>query len=491
MISIQNLRIRGRRPWVVALLACSLAACDDLLEVDLPASLTDDALNNPASARTLVNSFISHFEQQYNEHVWETFGREDGGEVQLSSGGTDSGYFTYGVSSGRFGGMAEARRYAYHLHDKLEQDWTAAQVPERARYLALSSIYAGAALGFMGSTLCEITVDAGELLTADAALTLADEWLTKALSEISGAGADFAVPYGISTSARNMAYGLRAQVRWMKGDNTGALADATQIPRGFFAYVTREATPSRRNKPYYSGTAIKYQELFDVIDFWQGLPNPLTGQAWPNPIPFTGYRNLGILPDGRAVREDGLPIRTAGSYRTAVEDNAVADGRVKSLRAFVQGLAGEQSYVPARYGTEGDDIPLVSWKEMVLIRAEIEGGQRAIDLVNELRTADNLPRVTYAEPGNAQQIRYMIVEERRRSLYLEARYFQTKLKNPDVLWFPRANGKSPRKGNSYQGGVRWLMPNAEYQRNTNLSMEARATGCAQHQRPVNIDAAGF
>jgi len=31
-----------------------------------------------------------------------------------------------------------------------------------------------------------------------------------------------------------------------------------------------------------------------------------TGAAWPNPIPFSGYRHLGILPDGRATRDEDL-----------------------------------------------------------------------------------------------------------------------------------------------------------------------------------------
>ena len=87
---------------------------------------------------------------------------------------------------------------------------------------------------------------------------------------------------------------------------------------------------------------------------------------------------------------------------------------------------------------------------MLLIRAEAAGGQGAIDLVNELRAADNLPRVTYLAGATAtpQQIRYMIIEERRRALFLEGRYFYTKLKNLDLLWFPRSAGQSPDGGNA-------------------------------------------
>ena len=131
---------------------------------------------------------------------------------------------------------------------------------------------------------------------------------------------------------------------------------------------------------------------------------------------------------------------------------------------------------------------MVNWKDMWLIRAELEGGQRAIDLVNEVRAADALPSVTYADPANAKQIRYMVIEERRRALFLEGRFFSTKLENLDLLWFPRAEGRNPnRNGSVYSGGVRLLMPGDEYTLNPNLGLAKRGTGCAQHERPVNIN----
>jgi hypothetical protein len=339
----------------------------------------------------------------------------------------------------------------------------------------------------MGSALCESAIGGGELLTSDQTLALADEWLTKALTEIQATGGDFPVPYGIATSARTMTLGLRAQVRWMKGDNAGAAADAALVPNGFRAFATREATPARLNKPYNSGTENRYHELYDVIDFWKGLPNPATGQSWPAQIPFTGYRSLGILPNGRAVRDDGLPIRTAGPYRTAEESTAVPDTRVRTVVQQLNG-ASYATQMNARYGSQGDDIPIVNWKEMILIRAEAAGGQTAIDLVNQIRLADNLPRVTYLTgAATPLQIRQMIIEERRRALWLEARFFYTKLKNLDILWFPRSSGQSPAKGNQFRGGIRFIMPDTEFQFNKNLNLGQRATGCAAGQRPINID----
>ena len=119
----------------------------------------------------------------------------------------------------------------------------------------------------------------------------------------------------------------------MKGDKTGALADAALVPQGFRAFVTREATPGRRNRPYNAGTGTAIVELYDVIDWWKGAAEPGDGPGVAGPIPFTGYRNLGILPDGRAVRDDGFPIRTAGTYRTPEESTAVPDTRVQTRRS--------------------------------------------------------------------------------------------------------------------------------------------------------------
>lgn len=461
-----------------------LGACSDVLEVDLPAQLTDEALTDPAGAQTQVNTIITHFQNTYNDYVWEIHGREDGGEVYLCSGGTDCGHFQYNYEF-RFLDFMTARSFAAGLHDKLESEWTADQVSNRARYLAIASLYEGAVFSLMGSTMCEMAVDGGSLMTPAETLGMAEDRLTRALGEIGSAG-DFEMPFGIASSAQAMAYGLRAQVRWMAGDGSGALADAQQVPQGFAAYVTRDGgDPVRRNKPFYAGTFIHYGELYDVIDWWEGPANPVTGQPWPDVIPFTGYLNLGILPDGRAIRDDGIPIRTAGEHRMMGEDAAVPDTRVQHMEAEIQGV-GVESFVNAKYDEEGADIPLVNWKEMVLIRAEVEGGQRAIDLVNELRAADGLPLVTYANPGDAEEIRYMIIEERRRALFLEARYFMTKLQNPDLLWFPRDVGATLRGGHQLQGGVRFLMPENEFHLNENVTIADRGTLCDPATRPVNF-----
>jgi hypothetical protein len=403
----------------------------------------------------------------------------------------------------------QARLFASNLHEKLDKSWTTAQVPLRARYLAISSMYEGAVYAWMGATLCEGAVNGGKMLTQAEMYALADQTLTRAITEIGAAGGDFAMPFGIATSALQMTYGFRAQNRWMSGDLAGAKADAERVPNRFYAYMTRENTATRRNLNFYNGPSARFASLQGVVDWWQSAtfqPNPANGQRWPTVIPFTGYTDLGILPDGRAVRDDGLPIRLAGpagipalaeKYRQPGEDAAVADTRVP----WITGIVGGKStitFIATKWpncavsvcgnfggGTgEAAYIPLVNWKEMMLIRAEAEGGQGAIDRVNEIRTADGLPRVTYLAATNTQGIRRMIIEERRRTLFQEGRYYYTKLKNLDLLWFPRLQGRMPTAGTAYQGGVRMAMPDTEYQLNANIAdLNKRGSGCDAASRP--------
>ena len=397
-----SLSPRGRSVAQAAMtfgLALALSGCQDMLDVTLPAQLTGDALDEPVSAGTQINTMIVLYENSMSDFMYTIHGHEDAGEVVFMSPSIGSGVFGYtatvpdftattptsgGAISGTPTGMLGARLYAKNLHAKLDKTWTTAQVPLRARYMAEASLYEGAVYGWMAATLCEGAVDGGKLMSQADMYKLADETLTRALTEIQSAG-DFAMPFGISTSALNMAYGLRAQNRWMSGDLAGAKADAEKVtgttatPTKFFAYITREATATRRNLPYYNGPEAKFAAMQGVVDWWKGSlrqPNPATGKLWPDIIPFTGYQELGILPDGRAVRDDGLPIRLATknaqlpqNYRTPIEDTAVPDTRVPASIGTIGGFSTPQ-YVATKFTSEQQFIPVVNWKEMMLIRAE-------------------------------------------------------------------------------------------------------------------------
>src|SRR5262249_700975 len=62
-------------------LALTVSACTDSLNVDLPADLTSDALNDPVGAASQINSVIVLFENSMAEFKWIISGHEDTGEI--------------------------------------------------------------------------------------------------------------------------------------------------------------------------------------------------------------------------------------------------------------------------------------------------------------------------------------------------------------------------------------------------------------------------
>ena len=169
------------------------------------------------------------------------------------------------------------------------------------------ALYSAAVLDIFGEHWCEMALDAGPLMTEDETLAEGEMWIATALGHINNQpGGDFVIANGVATSAKAMAYGLRARMRWARNDGAGALADALLVPMGFTAFVIRETALQRRNKQNAMQDTNLMVLYDDVHTHWAGGPNPENGQAWPNPLPFTGYTDLGILPDGRAVWDTGL-----------------------------------------------------------------------------------------------------------------------------------------------------------------------------------------
>jgi hypothetical protein len=129
---------------------------------------------------------------------------------------------------------------------------------------------------------------------------------------------------------------------------------------------------------------------------------------------------------------------------------------------------------------------------MRLIRAEAAYGtspSTAVDHINAIRTAAALPLVQGAYrtlvESDADRFDDLIIEERRRALWLEARFWSTKIQKNEKLWFPRRLGEWVNVSNyELLGGVRVLMPNNEYEINPNFGRAARGTGCAPGERPV-------
>ena len=77
----------------------------------------------------------------------------------------------------------------------------------------------------------------------------------------------------------------------------------------------------------------------------------------------------------------------------------------------------------------------------------------------------------------------VILEEARREFYggEAGRWWQWKIQNTDLMWFPRFQGQTSSGVYRLQGGVRLNWENAEYERNVLFPAGAlinRGTGCA-------------
>src|SRR5690606_5830928 len=320
-----------------------IAGCDSILQVELPGQVTEDALFEPGQAPILVNSAVSLFECGFSDFVAsDAAGYEDvltrdtgwwGGRHEYSPYPPTADCNTGDTSVGWWTPLQSARYVGEETYRKMTEEWAEADVGgNRERLLAELAIYNGAVHNLFGEHFCEVSFEGGPLLSPDEILAGAEDWLTKALAHIDAAGGDFALPDGSSPSARQLAHLLRARVRFARGDHAGAATDAREVEPGFMAYVTRDAGGERTrwNKVYNSHNQEQINTVLGAVDWWQGPPDPATGNSWPAVIPFTGYRSLGILPDGRAVDDQGVAITTT-AYPTAVPDSRVPvrdEGRV-------------------------------------------------------------------------------------------------------------------------------------------------------------------
>jgi hypothetical protein len=556
----------------------ALGACDSLLEVELPHILTEDAITNVTSASIQVNSIQALFECGMSAFSWVAMGHEDifesvagvAGTVHVfrtdpvfgpcdttAAGAASSGaqnWFdqimgarmftsTDPAKLGNYGGVAPVPG----VYDQLtDGGWIAQLNPGVGdRLAAISAIYMGAALAHFGQFYCEGALDQSQMITAPQFMALAEDWLTnRALVHI-GNTAAFAMPNasttGTGASPTNAVLALRAQVRLGSGNLAGANADAVTVlgsSPAFTFNATRESGAQRRNKVFDAGTSgSPFSGMLGINSYWGGAtrnPNPATGQLWPATIPFTGYIFLGIHPDGRTLESNNSPVRWANELRTpapasapvSLGNGSVQDPRVPHIFKSIQGPAPRE--VPNKFTAVENDVPLVTWRELTLIRARFENEVNnsraaAIALINGMRagpagctpvSATCVPDISGATltaltngtddasivgATDQEEMRMVILEEARREFFggEAGRWWQWKIQNTDLMWFPRFQGQTSSGVYRLQGGVRLNWENAEYERNVLFPAGAltnRGAGCAAataseafdvSERPVN------
>lgn len=437
----------GRFPVVwglLALLIAVLPACESILEVELPGNLTEEDLYQPESAEILVNSAIADFECSFSMYTATMSGAED-------ATWKTSGYFTTSteyqtvrpgggactensdVGTSWFQGFQKSRLLAETAYENLTE-WTVEEVPNRDELLATSAVYTGLFYAQIGETYCEFALEDGPLMTPMQMLEESERWLTTALDQM-GSG-DFEIVS--TTSLKQLALLVRARVRLAMGDHAGAAVDAAEIEPGFVAWVTRNGSVRPRwNAVHQAFNATRWRSFAGPV-WWYGHDE--------NQLVSVGYLDLTIDPDGNQTVGDGVP-----DPRVPVEFTG----------QFAQDGVTDQ-YITPKYTSLSDPQRLASWEEAQLILAEIEGGQSAVDRINDLRDAHGLPHFSSTDED---EIYSTIIEERRREFFLEGRHHADKLRYG--LWFPRGRGwnhKQVRYGLEYC----LLMPEDAYDLNQNI-----------------------
>lgn len=402
----------------VASLAAFVAACDMLLDVESPAAVDAEFLEDPANAALAVSSAIADFECAFGEYIvagglignelWDSqlaarmwsYDRRDFTET----GGVYA-TFTCGSDPGVYQTLSTARFAADNAARILEN---ASGVANQAALLATANAYAGYARLLLGEGMCTAAIDAGPELTSQQMFALAEEKFTAALS-------------GGTSDITNMARVGLARARLNQGNTAGALADAQQVPAGFVKYATSSSLSSRANNHVFRLN--NFQERVSVEDefhnlSWKGVPDPRV-----------------------AVRDEGVP---------AASDDLTP------------------LWTQQKYADRDAPIPIARYAEAQLIIAEVQGGQTAVDIINALHAAAGLPAF---DPATDGPVADHILQERQRELFLESHHLYDKIRFGDPF-LPVAGTpyqETGAKGGFYGATTCLPLPLVEIDNNPNIT----------------------
>ncbi|HSW30610.1 MAG TPA: RagB/SusD family nutrient uptake outer membrane protein [Longimicrobiales bacterium] len=407
----------GARRIAAALVALPLlvgCSFDDLLEVSAPSNLPAENLESPAAMPILVNGAIGDFECALGAAlvvtavVSDEFGDSQLGAAQWPYDRRDANqqpYSIYGTAGcnsaqgpGIYSPLSTSRWAADNALTKLE-GYTAAQVPKRDSLMAAAALYGGFSLAHLGMAMCSAALDLGPEITNMQLFAQAEDRFTKALQ--------FATTANVVAYKNAANVGL-ARVRLFQGNKTGAAQAAALVPAGFVLNATASDSETRRyNRVYHSNI---------------------------------NTRNYTVEEPSRNLLTEGVP-----------------DPRTKVVRGQ-NASDGTVAWYQQKYTAFGSPMPVARYQEAQLILAEAQGGATAVSIVNALRAPHGLP--AYTGPTDATSIQNLIIEERRRELFVEGfRLHDThRFKLPLI---PAPGTAYPIKGGTYGNTTCFPLPDVE------------------------------
>ena len=428
-MTMRNQRLaRGasRRFLAASMFAMFLTtACetDKWLDVTAPGVLPAENLESPEAAALLVNGAIGNFECALGATIMVTgiisdeFADAQLGAAQWPYDRRDANlqpgsiYGTSGCTSsqgpGVYSPLSVARwsaDNAFRALDSFSND----QVARRDSLMAASALYAGFSLAHLGMAMCSAALDEGPEITNQQLFAEAENRFGTALTLATQAGV---APY---QHAANV--GL-ARVRLFQGNTAGAASAAALVPADFVLEASASASEGRRyNRVYHSNVQ---------------------------------SRNYTIETQSRNLMTEG-----------------VEDPRSLTVDSGLRASDGQIAWIQLKYTGFDSPIPIARYEEAQLILAEVQGGQDAVDIINALRAPHGIPAYTGAT--DAASIQNLIIEERRRELFVEG-FRMHDIHRFQLPLVPAPGTEFPVKGGTYGNTTCLPLPDVERFNNPSIS----------------------
>jgi hypothetical protein len=376
----------ARRPLRVglALALLATAACRDItaLKQENKSQLSAKLLYTPANAQLIVNGAIGDFECAFNRYVVGSgllgdelvaaISRIDNYEYDRRTLAPNHPYGTGTCNSSQIPGvytpLSVARAAADTAVAKLEE-WTDEQVANRAKLIGQASAYAGYSLVLLGEGMCSAAINVGPELTPAQLFAEARTRFDKAISSATTAN---------DATTLNLARVGRARALQGLGDLAAAATDAALVPEGFVVNFNANATDPRRQNQVFVHTR---QSLYSSV--------------------APAYRNVTFDSAGVAVADPRVAVVNTGQVGTAGTHAQVWEAR--------------------KYATNTAPMAVAKWAEARLILAESKLAndlQGAVDIINDLHAKAGITPYD-ATGATPEQVRAQLLEERRRTLFLE------------------------------------------------------------------------
>ncbi len=420
---------RGLCLLAAAVSSLALAACNDMLDVPAPSQIPADQLEVPGNAPLLVSGAMSDFDCALGAYI--VMGGlisdelEDGTETaarwvydRRDVAPSDAIYAIDDCTGiGTYSPLNKARASADNIY-RLLSGWTDEEIPsdaDRTELMATAAAYGGYARVLIGEMFCQSvishiepdqSISYGPVLTQEQMWESADSTLTAALDLATQAGDEDLV---------NMILVGRARARLDLGRVADAKADADLVPPGF---VYDASSASRANR--------QHNRIFDAS-------NPVSGSSASVDTQY--YR----------MHDPRVPVDSTGDTTGA------------KVLFFAQ----------LKYTSADQPIPIASGKEAQLISAEgdIAAGHPgdAVDKIDAIRATYGM--APYTGPQDAPTVKALLIEERRRDLWLEGQRLG------DVQRYGIALKPAPGEpyvfGDTYGNTTCLPLPDAELQANPN------------------------